>query len=157
MCVCVCVCVYVYRSMYIYPYISPQHIRICISAFVFAPHMQDCSDMSHAVCTQYWFIVVINKLHMCSSQFNLTRMFLNSFVECSLGVVILLHLLVNCLRVDWIDCLYVCRVCFDCVSHQWCEVGIYCVSTVSEWSCFQNFCSFFSNHLTWQLTSVPDN
>ncbi len=30
-CVCVCVCVYVYRCMYIYPYISPQHVCICIN------------------------------------------------------------------------------------------------------------------------------
>ena len=80
---------------------------------------------------------------MCSSQFNLTRMFLNSFVECSLGVVILLHLLVNCLRVDWIDCLYVCRVFFDCASHQRCTVGIYCASAASEWPCFQRTKGFF--------------
>ena len=50
--------------------------------------------------TQYLFTVLINKLYMCSSQFNLTRMFLNSFVRCCLGLVILFHLLVNCLRVD---------------------------------------------------------
>jgi hypothetical protein len=74
---------------------------------------------------------------MCSSPFNVTRMFLNSFVTCDLGLVILFHLLVNCLRVDWLDCLYVCRVCFDCVSHQRCTVGLYCASSVSEWSCFQ--------------------
>ena len=42
---------------------------------------------------------------MCSSQFNLTRMFLNSLVACSQGLMILFHLLVNCLRVVWIDCL----------------------------------------------------
>ena len=53
MCVCVCVCVCVCMCMYIYPYISPQHICICISEFVFVPHMQDYSDMYHDVCTQY--------------------------------------------------------------------------------------------------------
>ncbi len=85
--------------MYIYPYISPQHICICISEFVFVPHMQDCSDMYHAVCTQYLFTIVINKLQMYSSPFNLTRMFLNSFVTCFLGLMILFHLSVNCLGV----------------------------------------------------------
>jgi len=117
---------------------------------------------------------------MYSSQFNLTRMFLNSFVTCCLGLAILFHLLVSCRRVDWIDCLYVCRVCFDCASHQWCTVGIYCTSTVSEWPCFQrkkwtvsikkikktvlvspdvNLTSVVIRqlHLTWQLTSVLDN
>ena len=99
--------------------------------------------MYHDVYTQYLFIVVINKLHMCTSQFNLTRMFLNSCVACCLGVVILFHILVNCLGVDWIDCLYVCRVCFDCASHQRCTVVIYCASTVSEWPCFQRKNGFF--------------
>ena len=37
--------------MYVYLYISPQHICICISVFVFAPHMLDCSDTLHTVCT----------------------------------------------------------------------------------------------------------
>ncbi len=104
--------------------------------FLFAPHMQDSSDMYHVVFTQNLFTIVINKLQMSSSQFNLTRMFLNSFVECFLAVVILFHLLVNCLRVVSIDCLYVCRVCFVCVSHQWCTVGLYCTSSASEWPCF---------------------
>ncbi len=122
--VCVCVCVYVYRCMCIYPYISPQYVCICINVFVFALHMEDCSDMYHGVCTSCLFTVVINKVHMCSSPFNLTRMFLNSFVTCCLGLVILFHLLVNCLRVDWLDCLYVFRVCFDSASHQRCTVGL---------------------------------
>jgi hypothetical protein len=55
---------------------------------------------------------------MYSSPFNLTRMFLNSFVTCFLGLMILFHLSVNCLGVVWIDCLYVCRVCFDCATHR---------------------------------------
>ncbi len=105
--------------------------------FLFVPHMEDSSDMYHDVCTQYLFTIVINKLQMCSSQFNLTRMFLNSFVAFFLGLMILLHLLVNCLRVVSIDCLYVCCVCFVCVSHQWCTVGLYCTSSASEWPCFQ--------------------
>ncbi len=92
------------REMCIYPYISPQHVCICIRAFVFVPHMQDWSEMYHDVCTQYLFTVVIKGSH----------------------VLLLFHLLVNCLRVEWIDCLYVCRVCFDCTSHQWCEVDVYC-------------------------------
>ena len=133
--------------MYIYPYISPQHICICISEFVFVPHMQDCSDMYHAVCTQYLFTIVKHKLQMYSSQFNLTRMFLNSFVTCFLGLMLLFHLFVICLRVVSIDCLYVCRVCFVCASHQWCTVGIYCASDASKWPPFQRekvFFSFFS-------------
>jgi hypothetical protein len=93
--------------------------------------------------TEYLFTVLINKLHMYSSQFNLTRMFLNFFVTCCLGLVILFHLLVNCLRVDWIDCMYVCRVCFDCGSHQCCTVGIYCASAASEWPCFPEGKGFF--------------
>jgi hypothetical protein len=56
---------------------------------------------------------------MCSSQFNFTRTFLNSFVTSFLGLTHLLHLSVNCLRTVWINCLYVCRVCFD----QWCRTG----------------------------------
>jgi hypothetical protein len=80
--------------------------------------MQDSSDMYHDVYTQYLFTIAINKFQMCSSQFNLTRMFLNSFVTCFLALVILFHLLVNCLRVVSIDCLYVCRVCFVCASKQ---------------------------------------
>ncbi len=60
----------------------------------------NCSDMYHVVYTQYLFTVVINKVQMCSSQFNLTRMFLNSLVACFLGLMILFHLLVNCLRVN---------------------------------------------------------
>jgi hypothetical protein len=36
---------------------------------------------------------------MYSSPFNLTRMFLNSFVTCFLGLMILFHLSVNCLGV----------------------------------------------------------
>jgi hypothetical protein len=57
--------------------------------------------------------------------------------------MILFHLFVNCLRVVWIDCRYVCRVCFDCVSQQWCTVGdIHCllclqVSLFSEEKSFQ--------------------
>ena len=140
--------------MYIYPYVSPQHICICISEFVFVPHMQNCSDMYHAVCTQYLFTVVINKVQMCSSQFNLTRMFLNSLVACFLGLMILFHLLVNCLRVVWIDCLYVCRVCFDCASHQWCTAGIYCASAAYEWPFFQRkkgfFSFFFEKKMAWR-------
>jgi hypothetical protein len=99
MCVCVCVylCIYVY--VYIYMCITSQHICICISEFIFVPDMQNCSDMYHDACTQYLFTVVINKVQMCSSQFNLTRMFLNSLVACFLGLMILFHLLVNCLRV----------------------------------------------------------
>ena len=80
---------------------------------------------------------------MCSFRFNLTLMFLNSFVTCFLGLMILFHLLVNCLRVVWIDCLYVCRVCFVCVSHQWCTVDIYCASAASEWPSFQRKKGFF--------------
>jgi hypothetical protein len=93
--------------------------------------------MYHTVCTQYLFTIVINKFQIRSSQFNLTRMFLNSFVTCFLALVILFHLLVNCLRVVSIDCLYVCRVCFVCTSHLWCTVGLYCTSSVTEWPCFQ--------------------
>ena len=52
-------------------------------------------------------------------------------------LMILFHLSVNCLGVVWIDCLYVCRVCFDCATHQWCTDGIYCASAASE-------CPFFS-------------
>ena len=37
--------------MYVYLYISPQHTCICISVFVFARHMLDCSDMYHTVFT----------------------------------------------------------------------------------------------------------
>jgi hypothetical protein len=80
---------------------------------------------------------------MCSSQFNLTRMFLNSLVACFLGLMILFHLLVNCLGVVWIDCLYVRCVCFDCASHQWCTVGIYCASAASKWPFFQREKGFF--------------
>jgi hypothetical protein len=91
---------------------------------------------------------------MCSSQFNLTRMFLNSLVTCFLGLMILFHLFVNCLRVVWIDCLYVCCVCFDCASHQWCTVGIYCASAASKWPCFQRkkgfFSFFFNKKMAWR-------
>ncbi len=133
MCVCVCVYMYVYICMYIW-YMYAEVIYTDI--FLFVPHMQDSSDMYHVVYTQYLFTIVINKLQMCSSQFNLTQMFLNSFVVCYLGLIILFHLLVNCLRVVSIDCLYVCRVCFVCVSHQ-CTVDLYYVSSASEWTCFQ--------------------
>ena len=53
--------------------------------FLFAPHMQDSRDMYHAVCTQYLFTIVINKLQMCPSQFNLSRMFqfLRRVLPCS--------------------------------------------------------------------------
>ncbi len=89
---------------------------------------------------------------MCSPQFNLTRMFLNSFVTCFLGLMILFHLSVNCLGVVWIDCLYVCRVCFDCVSHQWCTVDIYCASDSSECPCFFIFFIyiFFKKKMVWR-------
>ncbi len=106
---------------------------------------------------------------MCSSQFNLTRMFLNSFVAYFLGLMILFHILVNCLRVVSIDCLYVCRVCFVCASHQWCTVGLYCASSASEGPSFQRkkrgvfiFLQkngiFFQkkNGLTSDLTSTSD-
>jgi hypothetical protein len=93
---------------------------------------------------------------MCSSQFNLTLMFLNSFVVCFLGLILFFHLLVNCLRVVSIDCLYVCRVCFVCVSHQWCTVDRCCVSSASEWPCLRKiggFSFFFKkNGLTSGLT-----
>ena len=127
--ICVCIYIRIYHLSH----------SICISEFVFVPHMQDCSDMYHAVCTQYLFTIVINKLQMYSSPFNLTRMFLNSFVTCFLGLMILFHLSVNCLGVVWIDCLYVCRVCFDCATHQWCTDGIYCASAASE-------CPFFKKN-----------
>ena len=84
--------------MYVSVYITSAY-SICISEFVFVPHMQDFSDMYHAVCTQYLFTIAINKLQMYSSPFNLTRMFLNSFVTCFLGLMILFHLSVNCLGV----------------------------------------------------------
>jgi hypothetical protein len=83
--------------------------------------------------------------------------------------------LVNYFRVDWIDCLYVCRVCFDCESHQRCTVGIYCASVASKWPCFQRKkCVFFSiffakknssrqpltsawRHLSYVSSTSPDN
>ncbi len=133
---CVCAYIYVCICMHIW-YICIYAEVIYTDIFLFAPHMQDSSDMYHAVCTQYLFTIVTNKLQMCSPQFNLTRMFLNSFVECFLGLMILFHLLVNFLRVVSIDCLYVCRVCFVCASHQWCTVGLYRASSPSEWPCFQ--------------------
>jgi hypothetical protein len=102
---------------------------------------------------QYLFTVVINKIQMCSPQFNLTRMFLSSFVACFLGLMRFLHLLVNCLRVVWIDCLYAYRVCFDCVSHQWCTVGMYCVSAASEWPWFERKRSFFSIFFALKMNS----
>ncbi len=77
------------------------------------------------------------------SDISMGLQFLNSFVAWFLGLMFLFHLLVNCLRVVWIDCLYVCRVCFDCVSHQWGMVAIYCDSATSGWSCFQRI--FFFN------------
>ena len=70
--VCICLqCIYqyviyvhvfiVFTSMYIYILththththtpISPQFTCICISVFVFTPHIQDCSDMYHDVFT----------------------------------------------------------------------------------------------------------
>ena len=71
-------------------------------------------------------------------------------------LMILFHLSVNCLGVVWIDCLYVCRVCFDCATHQWCTVGIYCASASSEWPFFKKKWKkiFFSkkNGLTSGLT-----
>jgi hypothetical protein len=79
---------------------------------------------------------------VCSSSFLTSR--LQWHVVCCIHTIlvyrcnkILFHLLVNCLRVDWIDCLYVCRVCFDCVSHQRCTVVLNYDSSVSEWTCFQ--------------------
>jgi hypothetical protein len=84
---------------------------------------------------------------MYSSPFNLTRMFLNSFVTCFLGLMILFHLSVNCLGVVWIDCLYVCRVCFDCATHQWCTDGIYCASAASECPFFS---IFFKKKMAWR-------
>jgi hypothetical protein len=99
-CVCVCVCVYVYICMYIYPGIY----YLSIYVYVSAPSPLTVASRTAVTCgmlyaQQYLFTVVINKLQMCSSQFNLTRMFLNSFVACFLGLVCLLHPLVNCLRV----------------------------------------------------------
>jgi hypothetical protein len=37
--------------MYLYLYVSPHHVCICINVFVFDPHMMDCSDMYHTVYT----------------------------------------------------------------------------------------------------------
>ncbi len=62
---------------------------------------------------------------------------MENFVEYFLGLMILFHLLVNCLPVVSINCLYVCRVCFVCSSYQRCTVVLYCTSSDSEWSCFQ--------------------
>jgi hypothetical protein len=71
--------------------------------------------------------------------------------------------LVNCLRVDWIDCLYVCRVCFDCASHQRCTVGIYSASAASGWPCFQRkresvtecfFLCFREKNIRWLIQTV---
>jgi hypothetical protein len=66
--------------MYVYLYVSPQNIFICINVFVFDPHMQDYSDMYHTVYTvlEYLFTFLIRKFEMWSSQFNFTRTFLNS-------------------------------------------------------------------------------
>ncbi len=79
---------------------------------------------------------------VCSSSFLTSR--LQWHVVCCIHTIlvyrcnkILFYLLVNCLRVDWIDCLYVSRVFFDCVSHQRCTVVLNCDSSVSEWTCFQ--------------------
>ena len=36
-----------------------------------------------------------------------------------------------------------CRVCFDCVSHQWCTVGTYCVSAASKWPFLEKKRVFF--------------
>ena len=71
-------------------------------------------------------------------------------------LMILFHLSVNCLGVVWIDCLYVCRVCFDCATHQWCTVGIYCASASSEWPFFSIFFKkkwknfFFQKKMAWR-------
>ncbi len=103
-----------------------------------------CVTCSILYAKQYLFTVKINKLQMCSSQFNLTRMFLNSFVACFLVLMRLLHLLVNRLRVVWIDCLYVYRVCFE--SHNF---SIF-FSNFFVNNCFPNFAIDFANYCNLQ-------
>ena len=81
---CVSAYIYVYMCMSIwYIYIYAEVIYTDI--FLFAPHIQDSSDMYHTVCSQYLFTIVINKLQMCPSQFNLSRMFqfLRRVLPCS--------------------------------------------------------------------------
>ncbi len=90
--------------MYVYLYISPQHTCICISVFVFAPHMLDCSDMYHTVFT----VILVYRYDKQSSNVLLSIQFhtnvspLNSishtFVTCFLGLTHHLHPLANCLR-----------------------------------------------------------
>ena len=132
---------YIYTYMYVCLHASPHQKCIHISVFVFTPHLEDFSDMHHDVSTtilvyccnkQVSNVLLLVQFHTHVSQL----VFLNSLVVCWLGLTFLWHLLVNWFRVVWIDWLYVCRVCFDCVSHQWCIVGIYCGSVSSEWTCF---------------------
>jgi hypothetical protein len=148
MCVCVCVCVYMY--IYVCIYIRIYHLSIYVYVSTRSSSLLTCRTVvtcSMLYAQQYLFTVVINKLEMCSSPFNLTRMFLNSFVACFLGLVLLFHLLVNCLRVVWIDCLCVCSVCFDYSSHQVYGRHVLClrclrVGLISEG---KGFFSFFSS------------
>jgi hypothetical protein len=157
-CVCLCICVCTYIRIYhlnIYVYVSVSSSSI----FTYRTTVTCTMRYLRNTCSS---TIVINNLQMCSSKFNLTRMFLNSFVVSFLGLMILLHLLVNCLRVVSIDCLYVCRVFFVCVSHQWWTTGLYCVSASSEWSCFhRNKRGFFicvKKRIFFKkngLTSVP--
>ena len=99
------ICIY-HLSIFLY-------VSVCSSSFLTWRTTVTCNIL---YVQYYLFTVVIYKFQMWSSQFNFTRTFLNSFVTCFLGLTHLLHLLENCLRSVWIDCLYVCRVCFDCVS-----------------------------------------
>jgi hypothetical protein len=121
----VCVCVFVW------------HVPCCMHV-ILVYHCNNDSDRnvsSYPSGPHSFFQVVIKTLQF------------TNFRCTPLNSMNLFHLMVYCLRVVSIYCLYVWRVCFDCSFHQWCTVDLYFDSSSSERPYFQrkkkSFVHFF--------------
>ncbi len=134
---------YVYIYMYVYLYISPHHICICISVFVFAPHMLDCSDKYHTVCT----VILVYLCNNQASNVFLSIQFYTNVSQVARDVLPgsyaplvslgeLSSITLNRLNVC-LSCLF--WLCMSLV----CTVGMYCASAASEWPWFQRERVFF--------------
>ena len=129
--------------MYVYLYIS-HHICISISVFLFTPHSQDFSDMYHTVCT----VILVYRFNNQAS-----NVFLSIQFHTNVSQLVRLVLPGSCaplaslgeLTSNSLNRLSVCLSCLFwlCISLV-CTVGMYCASTVSEWTWFQRGKGFFS-------------
>jgi hypothetical protein len=142
MCVCVCVCIHICIQMYVY-------IFIYITSGYMYMYQVDRLHSSHTGLQWHvsWCMHEI-LVYCCNKQ--VSHVLLSFQFDTNVSKL-LRHVETWCC-----DPLPVCLSCLFWLyipPHQWCTVGIYCVSTVSEWSCVQRKKVFFP--IFFQKNGLP--